>query len=133
MKIKLTIIAGEGGGDIPIIVNSIKDGFLNLDLVSVILPGNCKQKKLLEKEKINFKILNLSNKSKKVYFEKLEKLLHISSPDIIYLAGYCYVIPKSIINNYRNKIINSHHSLLPAFPGLFMKEKITAAKPPNAA
>ena len=38
-------------------------------------------------------------------------------PDLIVLAGFLVVIPKEMIEKYRNKIINIHPSLIPAFCG----------------
>mgnify|MGYP002262314926 CR=1 FL=1 len=37
--------------------------------------------------------------------------------NLICLAGYMKMIPKRIIEKYRNRIINIHHSFLPAFAG----------------
>jgi formyltetrahydrofolate deformylase len=45
------------------------------------------------------------------------KLLEEAQVDTIVLARYMQIIPPVIINCYRNKIINIHHSFLPAFVG----------------
>jgi formyltetrahydrofolate deformylase len=37
--------------------------------------------------------------------------------DFVVLARYMQIIPTDLIEEYRNKIINIHHSFLPAFPG----------------
>ena len=42
--------------------------------------------------------------------------------DICVLAGFRYLLPSVLIRHYPNKIINSHHSILPANPGLYKKE-----------
>lgn len=51
-------------------------------------------------------------------------LLQEYQVDFIVLARYMQIIPPSMIEAYRNKIINIHHSFLPAFAG---------AKPYHAA
>ena len=38
-------------------------------------------------------------------------------PDLIVLAGFLVVIPKEMIAQYRNRIINIHPSLIPSFCG----------------
>ena len=43
--------------------------------------------------------------------------LRKSGADMIVLAGYMKVLPKEIIERYRNKIINIHPSLIPSFCG----------------
>ena len=45
--------------------------------------------------------------------EELQK----SGADMIVLAGYMKVLPKEIIERYRNKIINIHPSLIPKYCG----------------
>ena len=39
------------------------------------------------------------------------------NPDLIVLAGFLVVIPKEMIKQYENRIINIHPSLIPAFCG----------------
>ena len=46
----------------------------------------------------------------------LEKL-KVYSPDLIVLAGFMSIISEEIINNFRDKIINIHPSLIPSFCG----------------
>jgi formyltetrahydrofolate deformylase len=39
------------------------------------------------------------------------------NPDVIVLARYMQIIPKSMCEKYQGKIINIHHSFLPSFVG----------------
>jgi len=48
---------------------------------------------------------------------KIIKLLKENSTDLIVLAGYMRLLSPMFISEFRNKIINIHPSLLPAFPG----------------
>ncbi|MGZ8851023.1 MAG: phosphoribosylglycinamide formyltransferase, partial [Thermoanaerobaculia bacterium] len=41
-----------------------------------------------------------------------------AKPDFIALAGYMRLLSASFIASYRNRILNIHPSLLPAFPGV---------------
>ena len=40
--------------------------------------------------------------------------------DLIILAGYMKMLPKELVKRYRNRIVNSHPSLLPKFGGAGM-------------
>lgn len=40
------------------------------------------------------------------------------NPDLILTLGYMRILPEDLVKNYRNRIINIHPSLLPAFPGM---------------
>jgi phosphoribosylglycinamide formyltransferase-1 len=49
------------------------------------------------------------------------EILHViehAKPDFIVLAGYMRLLSSSFVAAYRNRIVNIHPSLLPAFPGV---------------
>ena len=57
-------------------------------------------------------------KENKAAQEKKElKLLRDNDISFIVLARYMQILSADFISHYRNKIINIHHSFLPAFPG----------------
>ncbi len=45
------------------------------------------------------------------------EILKSESIDLIILARYMQILSKEFVNEFPNKIINIHHSFLPAFPG----------------
>jgi formyltetrahydrofolate deformylase len=51
------------------------------------------------------------------HFRWLGPRLAAASPDLLVLARYMRVLPAALVENYRNRIINIHPSLLPYFPG----------------
>ena len=44
--------------------------------------------------------------------------------DLICLAGFMYILPKSFIKSFNKKILNIHPSILPAFKGLNTHERV---------
>ena len=69
----------------------------------------------------NFEIpffhIPVTKDSKKVAEKKQLELLKKHGVDFIVLARYMQIVSPTLINEYPNKIINIHHSFLPAFPG----------------
>lgn len=53
-------------------------------------------------------------------YENLTYLLNINRVDYIVLAGWLKIIPESFINAFKDRIINIHPSLIPAFCGAGM-------------
>jgi len=49
--------------------------------------------------------------------EKELEILKALDVDLIILARYMQILSKNFVEKYENKIINIHHSFLPAFPG----------------
>lgn len=54
---------------------------------------------------------------KTAHFSEVEKILADLQPDIIGLARYMQILPRSICDLYPEQIINIHHSFLPSFKG----------------
>ena len=74
--------------------------------------------KYARKNNISTFIINEINNLNSVSWEELlMKELDRNSIDLICLAGYLKLLPKSIIHNYQNKIMNIHPALLPQFGG----------------
>ena len=73
---------------------------------------------------IPFEVIPITKETKAEQEQKEFELLEKYEIDFIVLARYMQVLSENFINRYPNKIINIHHSFLPAFVG---------AKPYHAA
>jgi formyltetrahydrofolate deformylase len=51
------------------------------------------------------------------HFKWLDQQLREARADLVVLARYMRILPANIVQNFRDKIINIHPSLLPYFPG----------------
>jgi formyltetrahydrofolate deformylase len=92
--------AGEWNVDIPVIISNHKEA-----------------KTIARQMKIDFVYTPINSENKKEQ-EKLQKeTLAKYNIDFIVLAKYMQVLSDDFVSNYKNNIINIHHSFLPAFPG----------------
>ena len=57
-------------------------------------------------------------------FAKALHLMDTLPLDYVFLTGFQFLLPPDFVNFFQGRILNSHHSLLPAHPGLFKKEKL---------
>jgi len=87
---------------------------VNLPFIISIHPNTTKVAKIFDIPVFEFKI-NDKNRLK-VEKEQLA-LLKKENINLIVLARYTRILSKQFINNFKNKIINIHHSFLPAFIG----------------
>ncbi len=85
--------------------------------IPVIISNHQTLRPVAEKFGIDFKFFPV-NKSNKREQEQLElQLLKELKIDFIVLARYMQVLSEEFVSRFPNKIINIHHSFLPAFPG----------------
>ncbi len=54
---------------------------------------------------------------KREAFETIASLIDTANPDTIVLARYMQIFPPWLCEKYRHRVINIHHSFLPAFAG----------------
>jgi formyltetrahydrofolate deformylase len=66
---------------------------------------------------IAFSLFQITNENKAEQEKKELELLKTNNIDFVVLARYMQIISNEFIEHYPNKIINIHHSFLPAFPG----------------
>lgn len=52
--------------------------------------------------------------------ERLLAQLHSHRIDLVVLAGYMRLVPETVVNEYRGRIVNVHPALLPSFGGTGM-------------
>lgn len=91
-------------------------GELNLE-IPFIISNHLDLKLIAENFKIPFHHIPVTKDNKEDAENKQLELLEKYDIDFIVLARYMQIVTGKIINKYQNKIINIHHSFLPAFVG----------------
>lgn len=119
--LRVAVLVSGGGTNLQAIIDAIESGKItNTELVGVI--SNNKNAYALERAKkhgipaecISPKNFEIRAEFNRVLLEKLNEL----QADLVVLAGFLVVIPEEMIRVYRNRIINIHPSLIPAFCGI---------------
>lgn len=117
-KLKIAILASTRGTDMQAIIDEINSKKLNAEICCVI--SNKKEAYALERAKkygIEALFLDPKGKSPEEYDKEILNEIEKRKADLILLIGYNKYLTKVLINKYKNKIMNIHPSLLPAFPG----------------
>jgi formyltetrahydrofolate deformylase len=91
-------------------------GELNLD-IPFIISNHTDLKPIADSFKIPFYHIPVTKDTKKEAEDKQLQLLQEHNIDFIVLARYMQIVSEKLISKYQNKIINIHHSFLPAFVG----------------
>ena len=118
--LNIVVLVSGGGTNLQAIIDAVETGVItNTKIVGVI--SNNKNAYALERAAnhgIKGQCISPKDFSSRAEFnEKFLETLDEMNPDLIVLAGFLVVIPPEMIAKYRNRIINIHPSLIPAFCG----------------
>ncbi len=115
-RLRMAVFVSEYSHCLYDIISRCYSGEWNID-IPLIISNHDKLKSVAEKFGIRYEVLPIS-KVNKPEQEGIElKLLEEQKIDFIVLARYMQLLSDKFVSNYPSKIINIHHSFLPAFPG----------------
>ncbi len=119
MKLKLAILASGSGSNAQAIIEACQANIINAD-VKLVFTNKADAKVLQRAQNLGVKSHCLSHKdfaNREEYDKALLKILQEHDVDTIAMAGYMRIVSPLLIDAYRDRIINVHPAILPAFPG----------------
>jgi phosphoribosylglycinamide formyltransferase-1 len=119
-SLNLAIFGSTKGTDLQAVIDAIKSGeLIGVDLKFVL--SNKLDSYILERARqAGFKTIFLDPKgrTREVYDAECLRLCQEYHVDLILFIGYMRLVTKTLIEPYRNRILNIHPSLLPKYPGM---------------
>ncbi|WP_174849600.1 formyltetrahydrofolate deformylase [Yersinia artesiana] len=91
-------------------------GGLDVEIAAVVSNHNDLQS-LVERFDIPFHLISHEGLPREEHDARLMAQIDSYQPDYVVLAKYMRILTENFVRNYPNKIINIHHSFLPAFIG----------------
>jgi len=91
-------------------------GELNVE-IPLIISNHTDLQNAAERMGIEYHCISINAENKAEQEQKQKRLLAEHNIDFIVLARYMQVLSDDFVNDYPQRIINIHHSFLPAFPG----------------
>ena len=124
-RIRLAVLASGFGSNFEAIVKSTKTGYLQADVIILIVNNtDCNAINKAIKLNIPYKIIDHKLFSTRESYDKeIINILKRDNIEIVVMAGWMRLVTKVLVEEYRNRIINIHPSLLPAFKGIKSIEK----------
>ncbi len=85
--------------------------------IQAVISNHDTLRELAQKFDIPYFYVSAENIDRRAHEEKILAILQEFNPDLIVLAKYMRILSSDFVKHYENKIINIHHSFLPAFIG----------------
>ena len=117
------VLASTKGTDLQAVIDAIEAKQLNVKISVVI--SNKEDAYILERAKkhnIEAVFIDSKGKEREEFDREVNSTLERYNVDLILLIGYMRILSPWFVNKWKNKIMNIHPSLLPAFAGGMDKE-----------
>ena len=108
--VKIGVLISGGGTNLQAIIDGCENKSINGEVKVVI--SNKEEVYGLERAR-NHKITAICEKDE----NKIIEILKENEVELVILAGYLKIVSPKLVDEYRNKIINIHPSLIPSFCG----------------
>ena len=118
--LKIAVMVSGGGTNLQAIIDRVADGPITNTEIAVVISNNYGVKALERAEAAGIPAVCVSPKDyadRATFNQALLDTVNSYQVDLIVLAGFLVVIPEMMIEQYENRIINIHPSLIPAFCG----------------
>ncbi|WNY23757.1 Phosphoribosylglycinamide formyltransferase [Methanimicrococcus hongohii] len=121
MTVKISILVSGRGTNLQSVIDAIESGEIQNAEIACVISDKKEAYALQRAEKHGIEgiFVNPADFSSRAeYDNKVLEILKEKETDLVLLAGYLRIISDDLINEFKNKIINIHPSLLPSFKGL---------------
>ncbi len=121
----IAVLASGRGSNLQAIIDNIENGYLKARITVVISDvGDAYALERAKKHGIEAVFIDPKKfPSKELYEQEVLSILKKHDAEIVLLAGYMRVVGKTLLTAYKNRMLNIHPALLPAFTGLHAQKQ----------
>ncbi|MFA5315022.1 MAG: phosphoribosylglycinamide formyltransferase [Candidatus Omnitrophota bacterium] len=116
---KIAVFVSGNGTNLQAIINAVSRGALKAQ-IALVVSDKKNAFALIRARRAGIKALFLDPKdyeSRRAYDAALVRCLKAQKIDLVVLAGFMRILSPLFVQAFRNRILNIHPALLPAFPG----------------
>ncbi len=119
-KLRVAVLVSGGGTNLQAILDGVRDGSIRNTEIAAVISNNPGAYALTRAREAGVPAMTVSPKryaSREAFNEALKDAIDAAGADLIVLAGFLVQIPSSLVDAYKNRIINIHPALIPSFSG----------------
>ena len=117
---KAAVLVSGGGTNLQAIIDAKASGLIRNAEISLVISNNPSAYALTRAQNAGIKAICISPSecdSREAFNKALTDALIEAEVDLVVLAGFLVIIPREMVEKFRNRIINVHPSLIPSFCG----------------
>ncbi len=118
-KLKIAVLASGEGTNFQVLIDLFLNNKFDID-INLLITNNRNAGCIKRAKKSNIPYFFLDERifeSKMKFEEKIIEILKSNNIELVVMAGWMKIVSENFVNTFKNRIINIHPSLLPAFKG----------------
>ena len=118
--LRVAVLVSGGGTNLQAMIDALVEGKITNTEIVAVISNNQNAYALQRAEKNGIENCCIDPKSyedRELFSQTMIETLNTLKVDLVVLAGYLVVLEESFIKAFRNRIVNIHPSLIPAFCG----------------
>ena len=118
--LNIAVMVSGGGTNLQSLIDAEKQGNIQDGKITLVISSNPNAYAIerAKKNGINWEIISKKAFSDvRAFDEKIKQTLKENNIGLVVLAGYLSIVGEAVLSEYKNRIMNVHPSLLPAFGG----------------
>jgi len=117
--LRLAVFASGGGSNVQALIDHFNHGNRDVARVCLVVSDRADAGALARAANaaIATRVMAVSGREGNDVVQQMHAELEQARIDLIALAGYLKLVPPSVVRTWRNRIVNIHPALLPAFGG----------------
>lgn len=122
---RVAVLLSGRGSNFRALLAAVREGRVNAEIV-LVLSNKAEAPGLSSAREAGLETLPLDPKpfpSKEDYDAEIVRQLDARRVDLVCLAGYMKILTPVLCRAYKDRILNIHPALLPAFPGLHVQQR----------
>ena len=117
---KIIVLISGNGSNLQKIIDQVESGNIKAE-ISAVISNRADAYGLQRAEKANIPTITLDHTQftdREAFDQSLAQIIDSFSPNLIVLAGFMRILSDPFVEQFQNKLINIHPSLLPKYKGL---------------
>ena len=118
-KLKIAVLASGEGTNFQVLIDLFLNNKFDID-INLLITNNRNAGCIKRAIKSHIPYFFLDERifeSKEKFEEKIIEILKSNNIELVVMAGWMKIVSENFVNTFKNRIINIHPSLLPAFKG----------------